>query len=298
MIPIEIDDDAGFCFGVTDAIKAAEDYLKTHDYLFCLGEIVHNENELQRLKAMGLKIISREEFKQLENETVLIRAHGEPKETYEIAKNNHLHLLDMTCPIVKKLQQRIFDTYHQLENKGMIIIYGKKNHPEVIGLKGQVDGPVHVVEEVYEIATIDLQPPIHIFSQTTKSKNGYEQIVQAIKEALRQKGFPSEEVISHNTICRVVARRADNLKNFVKKHDLILFVASKSSSNGKQLFEKSKQFNSNTFLISTYDDINEIIPIIQQASSIGITGATSTSFQQMEEVRKRVSEILKLSGVS
>lgn len=294
MVKIEIDPDAGFCFGVTDAIEAAEKYLKTHDYLYCLGEIVHNEEEIIRLTNQGLRIISKEEFAQLKNETVLIRAHGEPRETYRIAEENNIKLLDLTCPIVKKLQQRVARAYEESNGQVTIIIFGKPNHPEVISLKGQVpEGKVHVIETPETVLDVPLNPPIHLFSQTTKSIDDYQKTEMLLKKNLLLKNIdPEKDLIVHHTICRIVSRRATSLEKFVKKFEVVVFVSGEHSSNGKQLFQKCKLYNDRSYFVSSTTQLDHIIPELKFVKSIGITGATSTSFRQMEIIKEHLLQKL------
>ncbi|MCX7696623.1 MAG: 4-hydroxy-3-methylbut-2-enyl diphosphate reductase [Bacteroidales bacterium] len=287
MVIVDIDPAAGFCFGVTDAIVAAEKYLESHSYLYCLGEIVHNDEEIKHLTSKGLRIIDKKAFARLQNETVLIRAHGEPQETYKIALENNIKLLDLTCPIVKKLQQSVAQTYAKNQGNATIVIFGKSNHPEVISLKGQVpEGGVWVVETPDDVLSIPLNPPVYLFSQTTKSIEEYREVELMLRKSLISKNInPEHHLFVHHTICKIVARRANSLIDFVKKYDVILFVSGEHSSNGKQLYQKCIQHNPRSYFISSLAQIDLLIHELLTVNSIGITGATSTSFRQMQEVK-------------
>lgn len=288
MIDIEIDNGSGFCFGVTTAIKKAEEELEKGSVLYCLGDIVHNGRECERLKQLGLITINREEFKALKDVKVLLRAHGEPPSTYEIAKENHIEIIDATCPVVLRLQQRIKQEYDKNDNpEKQIVIYGKNGHAEVLGLVGQTQGHAKVIESADEVQDLDFSKDIRLYSQTTKSLDGFKQIVDLISENIS----PEASFESYDTICRQVANRMPNIQDFARKHDLILFVCGKKSSNGKVLFNECKHVNSNSFLI---DDASEIdIELIKGAKSIGICGATSTPKWLMEECRDAITAHLQ-----
>ena len=282
MVNIEIDSGSGFCFGVTTAIQKAEEELAKGNMLYCLGDIVHNGQECERLKRMGLITINHEEFAQLHNVKVLLRAHGEPPETYELAKKNNIEIIDATCPVVLRLQQRIkreFDNTADSSNK-QIVIYGKNGHAEVLGLVGQTRGQAIVIENLSEVNRLDFSKDIRLYSQTTKSLDEFRQIVAYIKEHISSEA--SFEY--HDTICRQVANRMPNIQTFAANHDLIFFVCGRKSSNGKILFQECKKVNPNTFLIDQPEEIDR--KMLVGATSIGICGATSTPKWLMEECKK------------
>jgi 4-hydroxy-3-methylbut-2-enyl diphosphate reductase len=282
MVNIEIDSGSGFCFGVTTAIQKAEEELAKGNMLYCLGDIVHNGQECERLKRMGLITINHEEFAQLHNVKVLLRAHGEPPETYELAKKNNIEIIDATCPVVLRLQQRIkreFDNTADSSNK-QIVIYGKNGHAEVLGLVGQTRGQAIVIENLSEVNRLDFSKDIRLYSQTTKSLDEFRQIVAYIKEHISQEA--SFEY--YDTICRQVANRMPNIQTFAASHDLVFFVCGRKSSNGKILFQECKKVNPNTFLIDQPEEIDR--KMLVGATSIGICGATSTPKWLMEECKK------------
>ena len=282
MVNIEIDSGSGFCFGVTTAIQKAEEELAKGNMLYCLGDIVHNGQECERLKRMGLITINHEEFAQLHNVKVLLRAHGEPPETYELAKKNNIEIIDATCPVVLRLQQRIkreFDNTVDSSNK-QIVIYGKNGHAEVLGLVGQTRGQAIVIENLSEVNRLDFSKDIRLYSQTTKSLDEFRQIVAYIKEHIS----PEASFEYYDTICRQVANRMPNIQTFAASHDLIFFVCGRKSSNGKILFQECKKVNPNTFLIDQPEEIDR--KMLVGATSIGICGATSTPKWLMEECKK------------
>ena len=282
MVNIEIDSGSGFCFGVTTAIQKAEEELAKGNMLYCLGDIVHNGQECERLKRMGLITINHEEFAQLHNVKVLLRAHGEPPETYELAKKNNIEIIDATCPVVLRLQQRIkreFDNTADSSNK-QIVIYGKNGHAEVLGLVGQTRGQAIVIENLSEVNRLDFSKDIRLYSQTTKSLDEFRQIVAYIKEHISSEA--SFEY--YDTICRQVANRMPNIQTFAASHDLVFFVCGRKSSNGKILFQECKKVNPNTFLIDQPEELDR--KMLVGATSIGICGATSTPKWLMEECKK------------
>jgi len=275
-INVEIDEDSGFCFGVVYAIEMAESILNETGKLYCLGDIVHNDEEVSRLTAKGLNIIDHEEFKKLQNERVLIRAHGEPPETYKLALENNIELIDASCPVVLKLQNRI-RVAHNDEEK--ILIYGKHGHAEVIGLQGQTNGEAIVIEKFEELDNIHLPKKIQLYSQTTKStKNLY-----ALRDLLEKKGV---EVEFNDTLCRQVSNRDHHLKNFAKRFDKIIFVSGKKSSNGKVLFDACKEVNPYSFFVSSKDELQK--DWFTENDHVGICGATSTPQWQMDEVKETI----------
>lgn len=288
MIKVEIDEGSGFCFGVVTAIHKVEEELAKGETLYCLGDIVHNSREVERLKTMGLITINREEFKQLKNVKVLLRAHGEPPETYMIARENNIEIIDATCPVVLRLQKRIRQGYlADSDEKKQIVIYGKNGHAEVLGLVGQTDGKAIVIEKAEEAKKLDLNKSIRLFSQTTKSLDEFQEIVEYFKQHIS----PEATFEYYDTICRQVANRMPKLKEFAATHDLIFFVSGKKSSNGKMLFEECLKVNSNSHLI---DNENEIDPsTLQNVNSIGVCGATSTPKWLMEKIYNHIQTLIK-----
>lgn len=285
---IEIDTNSGFCFGVKNAINKAEEFLQSNNKLYCLGDIVHNGIEIERLENLGLITIDRERFKELKNCTVLLRAHGEPPETYEIAKKNNINLIDATCPIVINLQKKVNKSYLQAnQENGQVVIYGKENHAEVIGLAGQTNDNAIVITDESDLEKINFSRPITLYSQTTKSITGYNTLIEKIKDKIKENGFNSnKQLVVYNTICGQVSNRDKELQVFAKKHDTILFVSGKKSSNGKMLFETCKKVNNNSFFISSPEEID--VKWLKDSKSIGICGATSTPFWLMEKTAKTV----------
>ncbi|MBW6533975.1 MAG: 4-hydroxy-3-methylbut-2-enyl diphosphate reductase [Mariniphaga sp.] len=282
---VEIDKRSGFCFGVIKTIKSAESELKTADKLYCLGDIVHNGMEVERLEKMGLHSISREEYMQMKDCRVLIRAHGEPPETYEHAKNNNIELIDATCPVVLTLQEKVKGSYEKTKNQnGQIVIYGKKGHAEIVGLDGQVDKKAIILESINDVNLIDFSRPVSLYSQTTKRVEDFYAIADKVKSSMKP-GVPIE---IKDSICRQVSKRVPNLKQFAKNFDVILFVAGHKSSNGRYLFTVCKEENPRTYHISR---ISEIDPVwIEGAESVGICGATSTPNWVMEDVASWIKE--------
>ena len=288
MIKVEIDEGSGFCFGVVTAIHKAEEELAKGETLYCLGDIVHNSREVDRLKTMGLITINREEFKQLRNAKVLLRAHGEPPETYMIARENNIEIIDATCPVVLRLQKRIKQEFLQdaANDEKQIVIYGKNGHAEVLGLVGQTDGKAIVIEKAEEVKKLDLNKSIRLFSQTTKSLDEFQEIVAYIKQNIS----PEATFEYYDTICRQVANRMPKLREFAATHDLIFFVSGKKSSNGKMLFEECLKVNANSHLI---DNEKEIDPsLLQNVQSIGVCGATSTPKWLMEKIYNHIQSLI------
>ncbi|MEZ4772136.1 MAG: 4-hydroxy-3-methylbut-2-enyl diphosphate reductase [Bacteroidia bacterium] len=273
-LKVTIDPRSGFCFGVVYAIEMAEEILDREGLLYCLGDIVHNDMEVERLKAKGLVIICYEQFLALKNAKVLIRAHGEPPETYRIALENNIELIDASCPVVLKLQNRIHHSYSDGEN---ILIYGKKDHAEVIGLQGQTQGNAIVFQDIAELDFASMPRQVTLYSQTTKNKNTFYDISRRLSEAGLQ-------VKVHDTICRQVSNRDDELREFSIEHDHIVFVAGKKSSNGKMLYQVCKEVNQNTYFVSSPEEIS--MDWFGPHDSVGICGATSTPQWLMDDVRK------------
>ena len=286
MIEVEIDKDSGFCFGVVNAIESAERELKTSKTLYCLGDIVHNSLEVGRLRQRGLFTIEDEEFARLKDCKVLLGAHGEPPSTYQVAQQNRITIVDATCPVVLRLQRKIHKCYLETRSKGtQLVIYGKKGHAEVNGLVGQTEGTAIVVEKPEDLDRLDFQQGISLFSQTTKSLDGFRKIVSEIQQRIA----PGVEFAYHDTICRQVANRLHNIKAFASQHDWVYFVAGKKSSNGKMLFDECLKANAHTVFISDASEVQDPLPA--GVERVGICGATSTPKWLMEAVADRVRAI-------
>ncbi len=282
---IEIDNQSGFCFGVVNAINKAEEELAKGSVLYCLGDIVHNESEVERLEEMGLKTINHDQFAQLHDAKVLLRAHGEPPSTYEIAKKNHITIIDATCPVVLKLQTKIKKNYNAIPAETQIVIFGKEGHAEVNGLVGQTGNKAIVIENKDDLSKIDFNKDIRLFSQTTKSVEEFNDLVENIKQHLhRDRSFEYND-----TICRQVANRIPNIRKFAAEHDLILFVSGKKSSNGKILFEECLRANPNSHFISQAEEINSAW--LNGIEKVGICGATSTPKWMMENIAEKLRKI-------
>ena len=283
---IEIDNGSGFCSGVTTAIKKAEEELAKGVTLYCLGDIVHNGMECERLRKLGLITINHDDMRELHDVKVLLRAHGEPPETYELARKNNIEIIDATCPVVLKLQQRIKTQYSSLPSP-QIVIFGKKGHAEGLRLVGQTHSNAIVIESFDEVERLDFSRDIYLYSQTTKSLDEYRRIIEYILEHIS----PDAIFKSFDTICRSVANRMPSISQFAAHHDLILFVCGRKSSNGKVLFNECKRINPNSHLI---EDPDEIQPEwLDGKKSVGICGATSTPKWLMEQCRDAIQEMLK-----
>lgn len=288
MAKVEIDEGSGFCFGVVNAIHKAEEELAKGETLYCLGDIVHNSREVERLKELGLITINHEEFNRLHNAKVLLRAHGEPPETYDTARKNNIEIIDATCPVVLRLQKKIKQEYTLNDNPNkQIVIYGKNGHAEVLGLVGQTNGEAIVIEKQEEAQALDLSKDIRLYSQTTKSLDGFQDIVKYIDEHIS----PEVTFQSYDTICRQVANRIPNIRKFAASHDLVFFVSGKKSSNGKMLFSECKKVNPNSHLIDSAEEIDH--SLLAGISSIGVCGATSTPKWLMEEISEAIKSKLK-----
>lgn len=286
---IEIDENSGFCTGVVNAIRKAEEELRQGP-LYCIGDIVHNNLEMERLQKKGLKTIGHEEFAGLRNCRVLFRAHGEPPVSYRQALENGVEVIDASCPVVLNLQKRIREAYEKISfRQGQLVIYGKRGHAEVAGLVGQTNGEALVVENESDLSKIDFNRPVVLFSQTTKSLDGFRNIAGIIRERGKN------EVVVCDTICRKVANRIPQLRNFAKMHDVIIFVSGKKSSNGRQLFAVCKEVNERTYFIQEAADIRK--EMFAGAESAGISGATSTPLWVMEEIRDRIEKQEEISSV-
>ena len=284
---IEIDKGSGFCFGVTTAIRKAEEELNKTGHLYCLGDIVHNTAEVDRLASQGLETITHEQLEQLHDVKVLLRAHGEPPETYAIARRNRIEIIDATCPVVLKLQQRINATFSMggTASSPQIVIYGKRGHAEVLGLVGQTQGKATVIEHIGEIDKIDYSQDIYLYSQTTKSVQEFQHIVEEIKRRVE----PGVTFRSFDTICRSVANRIPQIREFARQHELILFVSGAKSSNGRILFAECLDANPDSHLVSNEGDIDPAW--LDGKERIGICGATSTPRWLMQRVSETVKQL-------
>lgn len=278
---IEIDEHSGFCFGVTTAITKAEEQLASSDTLYCLGDIVHNGMECDRLLALGLRTINHEQLSQLHNTKVLLRAHGEPPSTYQTAENNGIEIIDATCPVVLQLQKRIKQQYAQ-NPLAQIVIFGKPGHAEVLGLVGQTEGNAIVVADFEDVKKLNFQKDIYLYSQTTKSIDEFHRIIDYIQEHISN----DCQFRSFDTICRQVANRMPNIQEFAKRHDVIFFVCGRKSSNGKVLYNACKQVNENSYLVEGPEEIRD--EWLKNVNSVGICGATSTPKWLMESCAKAI----------
>ena len=289
MLKIEIDNGSGFCFGVTTAIQKAEEELAKGNTLYCLGDIVHNGMECDRLRQMGLITIDHQQMALLYNVKVLLRAHGEPPSTYELARQNNIEIIDATCPVVLKLQQRIRKQHSLTSNPSQqtpqIVIFGKKGHAEVLGLVGQTDGDAIVIEHFDEVEQLDFTRDIYLYSQTTKSLDEFHRIIDYIQSHI----VPDATFRSFDTICRSVANRMPNISQFAARHDLILFVCGRKSSNGKVLFNECQRVNPNTYLIEGPEEIDPTW--LEGIETVGICGATSTPKWLMEQCRDAIQTV-------
>jgi 4-hydroxy-3-methylbut-2-en-1-yl diphosphate reductase len=291
---VQIDANSGFCFGVVYAIQMAEDELEENGKLYCLGDIVHNNMEVERLKAKGLEIIDHEQLKKLKDAKVLIRAHGEPPSTYLIAAQNNIELIDASCPVVLKLQNRVRGGFDEVnETGGQLVIFGKEGHAEVNGLVGQTGGKAIVVMTEDDLDKIDYTKPIQLFSQTTKSTKGFLNLKKQIEERIiAQGGDVKLSFEANDTLCRQVSNREPQLKVFAQNHDVVIFVSGQKSSNGKVLFETCKAENKNSYFISEPSELNPAW--FEQAKNVGICGATSTPMWLMESVQENIKNFENL----
>ena len=284
---IEIDEGSGFCFGVTRAIGKAEEELGNGKKLYCLGDIVHNGKECSRLQQLGLETIDHNTYNTLHDANVLLRAHGEPPSTYKKAQENNIHIIDATCPVVLHLQERIRKEYlADTESKKQIVIFGKNGHAEVLGLVGQTEGTAIVIESPEEVERLDMNRDICLYSQTTKSLDGFRTIVEYIQGHIS----PDATFKYADTICRQVANRMPHIREFASLHDVILFVCGKKSSNGRVLFSQCKDVNPRSYMIDTASEVDP--SWLQDCSSVGICGATSTPKWLMEECKVRIQQLL------
>jgi 4-hydroxy-3-methylbut-2-enyl diphosphate reductase len=287
MMKVNIDRNSGFCFGVVNAIETAERYLKEHDELYCLGDIVHNNMEVERLEKIGLKTITHKDLPKLKGATVLLRAHGEPPSTYQTAMKNNIKLLDASCPVVLKLQNHVFNGYKEMKEKdGQVVIYGKEGHAEVLGLAGQTKDEAIIITSEDDLWKIDFTRPIELYSQTTKGKEGFLGIIKAIEKKIEETGMKTEFIVN-NTLCGAVSNRAPQLRDFSRQNDIIIFVSGKKSSNGKYLYSVCKETNPRSYFISTLEELQSEW-FDDDVQSIGICGATSTPMWLMEKVAKAI----------
>lgn len=286
---VTIDANSGFCFGVVYAIQMAEDELNATGELYCLGDIVHNNKEVDRLEKKGLRIIDHEELRTLHNTKVLIRAHGEPPETYKIAIENNIELIDASCPVVLKLQNRIRNGYEHLGD-GQIVVYGKEGHAEVNGLVGQTNGKAIIANSIEDLDQIDFKRPIQFFSQTTQPTEGFKAMRAEIIKRMQAEGQDENLFFEANdTLCRQVSNREPQLLEFAKAHDIIVFVSGKKSSNGKVLYDVCKSVNPNTYFVSEWEEVNP--NWFKSTDSVGICGATSTPMWLMEQIADQIRVI-------
>jgi 4-hydroxy-3-methylbut-2-enyl diphosphate reductase len=288
----EIDRQSGFCFGVQNAVEIAEKALLKGEKVFSLGPIVHNDKEVERLSLLGLVSIDHDEFRNLKNCKVLIRAHGEPPETYVIADRNNITIIEATCPIVRRLQSKIKDTWLNIkETNGQVVIFGKPGHAEVVGLLGQINNKGILVTGPDDIQKIDVTKPVYLFSQTTMSVNGYRNFTDTLRLKMQEKGIsdPDKNLIINKTICGQVSNREPHLKAFAKKHDIIIFVSGRESSNGKMLYSVCKNVNPDTHFVSSPEEMD--LSWFKGKNSVGICGATSTPKWLIEKIRDIISNI-------
>jgi len=293
---VTIDPNSGFCFGVVYAIQMAEDELDATGKLYCLGDIVHNNMEVERLMAKGLQIINHDDLAELHDCKVLIRAHGEPPSTYELALKNNIELIDASCPVVLKLQNRVKTSFEGIHDDAQIVIYGQPGHAEVNGLVGQTDGRAIVVFEEKDLDNIDYDKPVHFFSQTTKSTIGFEKMVRDIQERIvKHKGSLEDgDFITNDTLCRQVSNREPQLKRFATAYEVVVFVSGRKSSNGKALHAVCKNVNPDSYFVSSADEIEA--EWFNGKQTVGIAGATSTPMWLMEQVKEKIEQLAILES--
>ena len=284
---IEIDQGSGFCFGVTRAIGKAEEELAKEEQLYCLGDIVHNGKECKRLQQMGLVTINHDQMQDIHDAKVLLRAHGEPPSTYALAREHSINLIDATCPVVLHLQERIKKQYDaDPEHRKQIVIFGKNGHAEVLGLVGQTEETAIIIESADEVRKLDFNRDICLYSQTTMPLDEFRKIVEYVEQHIS----PEATFTYYDTICRQVANRMPNIRSFALRHDVVLFVCGKKSSNGRVLFNECREANPRSYMIDTASEID--VSWLQGCESIGICGATSTPKWLMEECKVRIEELL------
>lgn len=289
---VEIDKQSGFCFGVQNAVEIAERALLSGEKVFSLGPIVHNDKEVERLSTLGLASIDHNEFIKLKNCKVLIRAHGEPPETYITAEENNITIIEATCPIVKRLQSKIKDTWHNIkDSKGQVVIFGKPGHAEVVGLLGQINNEGILISGPDDLRRIDINRPVYLFAQTTMSVKEYSHIAEIIRMKMVENGIsdPDKNLILNKTICGQVSNREPHLKVFARKHDVVIFVSGRESSNGKMLYSVCKTINPDTHFVSSTEELDK--NWFKGKSSVGICGATSTPKWLIEKIHDFISNI-------
>jgi 4-hydroxy-3-methylbut-2-enyl diphosphate reductase len=287
---IAIDQNSGFCFGVVHAIEAVEKLLQNQGQLYCLGDIVHNNEEVSRLKQMGMKVIDKETMKTLHKQNVLIRAHGEPPSTYRLAKENNLSIIDATCPVVLKLQKSVRKGFLEMKQRsGQVILFGKKGHAEVIGLTGQTNDTAIVISEIEEIDVVDFSKPSRLYAQTTQSLSTFKLLVELIKQKYMEHGYPDADFIWYDTICRQVSNREYSLKKFAYEHDVIIFVSGEKSSNGLVLFQICQSVNKRSHMISSANHLQKEWFI--HCKKAGVCGATSTPMWLMNNIAEQIKII-------
>jgi len=287
---ITIDKNSGFCFGVVHAIETVEKALQNQKQLYCLGDIVHNNEEVLRLKKMGMAVIDKEKMQTLYNQTVLIRAHGEPPSTYQLAIENNLTILDATCPVVLELQKKVRTGFLEMETKnGQIVIFGKKGHAEVIGLTGQTDNKAVVITNLEEIDIIDFSKPLRLYAQTTQSLSTFKSLVELIEQKYKNYGSEKPDFIWYDTICRQVSNREYSLRKFAYEHDVIIFVSDVKSSNGMILFQICQSVNKHSYMISSEQSLQKEWFI--NCKKAGVCGATSTPRWLMNAIAKKIAEL-------
>jgi 4-hydroxy-3-methylbut-2-enyl diphosphate reductase len=289
---VEVDRESGFCFGVQNAVLIAEEAVVKREKIFSLGPIVHNDKEVERLSALGLVSINHDDFKKLKNCKVLIRAHGEPPETYSIAEKNNVTIIEATCPIVKILQSKIKETWLKAKkSNGQVVIYGKQGHAEVKGLLGQTNNEGILVSGMDDLSKIDVTRPIYLFAQTTMSKKAFIIFSDNLRTKIKESGIsdPDKILTINNTICGQVSNREPHLKTFARKHDTIIFVSGRESSNGKMLYSVCQNINPDSHFVSSVEEIDKSWFIGKR--SVGICGATSTPKWLIENIRDFISTI-------
>ncbi|NLJ43258.1 MAG: 4-hydroxy-3-methylbut-2-enyl diphosphate reductase [Bacteroidales bacterium] len=289
---IEVDRNSGFCFGVRNAVEIAEKALLSGEKIYSLGSIVHNDMEVKRLLSLGLVTIDHSQFRKLRDCKVLIRAHGEPPETYKTAKENNITIIEATCPIVKKLQSRIRDKWSKLKDEnGQVVIFGKPGHAEVIGLMGQTANEAILISGPDDIAKIDPERPVELYSQTTMELEDYKKVRELIYNKIKEKGKldPDKDFVAHSTVCGQVSNREPHLRKFAAGHEIIIFVSGKESSNGKMLYSVCKSVNPETYFVSSPEEIDSSWFIGK--NTVGICGATSTPKWLLDKIKDYISNI-------
>ena len=289
---ITIDKNSGFCFGVVRAIEAAENELKNSNSLYCLGDIVHNNEEVIRLKNLGMMVINQVKMQQLTNKKMLIRAHGEPPSTYQLAKQNNITLIDATCTVVLNLQNIVRQGFLEIEPKnGQVVIFGKKGHAEVVGLCGQTRDTALVISSLEEIDSINFHKPIRLYAQTTQSLSTFKKLVKLINQKYIENEIENPDFVWHDTICRQVSNREHSLKQFANDHDTIIFVAGEKSSNGMVLYKICQSANEHSYRVSSLSELKKEWFI--GCKNVGVCGATSTPMWLMNAIAEEIKMITK-----